>query len=99
MHKIACNHLISKDMSLVPLASSETAWCWFAVDHSEGCPPEGRHDQLAVRSVGLLMKYVLKYQSLTNQLGQKKKENALCTEDALYEVTTDNISPPMAINY
>ena len=73
VHKIACNHLISKDMSLVPLASSETAWCWFAVDHSEGCPPEGRHDQLAVRSVGLLMKYVLKYQSLTNQLGQKKK--------------------------
>jgi len=49
VYKIACNHLISRDMSLKPLSSSETAWCWFAVDHSEGCPPEGSHDQLAVR--------------------------------------------------
>ena len=48
VYKIACNHLITKEMQLNPLASSETAWCWFAMDYSEG-NPKGAVDQLAVR--------------------------------------------------
>ncbi|XP_023348327.1 RANBP2-like and GRIP domain-containing protein 5/6 isoform X4 [Eurytemora carolleeae] len=48
VYKIACNHLINKDMELKPLASSETAWCWFAMDYGEGCE-EGSLDKLAVR--------------------------------------------------
>jgi len=48
VHKIACNHLITKEMQLNPLASSETAWCWYAMDYSEG-NKDGSVDQLAVR--------------------------------------------------
>jgi E3 SUMO-protein ligase RanBP2 len=44
--KVACNHYISLEMSLQPLATSETAWCWFAVDYAEG---EAKNEQLAVR--------------------------------------------------
>ena len=36
VRKIAANHRITKDMELKPLASSETAWCWYAMDFSEG---------------------------------------------------------------
>ena len=44
--KIACNHYISEVMELKPMATSETALCWFAVDYAEG---EGRDEQLAVK--------------------------------------------------
>ena len=36
--KIACNHLISEEMELKPLASSETSWCWTANDFTETEP-------------------------------------------------------------
>ncbi|KAK3769928.1 hypothetical protein RRG08_048139 [Elysia crispata] len=36
--KVACNHLISLDMKLNPLATSETAWCWTATDFTEAEP-------------------------------------------------------------
>ena len=48
---MACNHLLTRDMELKPLASSEKAWCWYAMDFSEGCEEEGSLEQLAVRSV------------------------------------------------
>ncbi|XP_035220047.1 E3 SUMO-protein ligase RanBP2-like isoform X2 [Stegodyphus dumicola] len=38
VHKIACNHFISEDMSLVPMATSETALCWNAIDYADGSP-------------------------------------------------------------
>ena len=46
VHKIAANHRITPEMELKPLASSETAWCWYAMDFSEGHEAEG---SLAVR--------------------------------------------------
>jgi len=48
VYKVACNHLISVEMQLKAMASSETAWCWYAMDYSEG-NEEGSLDQLAVR--------------------------------------------------
>ncbi|ELT98927.1 hypothetical protein CAPTEDRAFT_229185 [Capitella teleta] len=44
--KVACNHYITEEMSLQPMATSETAWCWFAVDYAEG---EAKNEQLAVK--------------------------------------------------
>ena len=38
MHKVACNHLLTADIQLQQLQTSETAWCWFAMDHSEDEP-------------------------------------------------------------
>jgi len=49
VHKIAANHRITKDMELKPLASSETAWCWYAMDFSEGHEESGSLEHLAVR--------------------------------------------------
>jgi len=49
VHKIAANHRITADMELKPLASSETAWCWYAMDFSEGHEAEGSLEHLAVR--------------------------------------------------
>merc|ERR1719347_1769308 len=49
VHKIAANHRITSEMVLKPLASSETAWCWYAMDFSEGHEAEGSLEQLAVR--------------------------------------------------
>jgi len=49
VHKIAANHRITKDMELSPLASSETAWCWYAMDFSEGHEESGSLEHLAVR--------------------------------------------------
>ncbi len=46
IHKIACNHLISTDMELKPMASSETAVTWFAMDYADD---EGKLENLAVR--------------------------------------------------
>merc|ERR1719322_1376667 len=44
--KIACNHYISEVMELKPMATSETALIWFAVDYADG---EGKNEQLAVK--------------------------------------------------
>jgi len=46
VHKVACNHLLTTDMHLQPLQTSETAWCWFAYDYSD---EEPRMDKFAVR--------------------------------------------------
>ncbi|GFN96053.1 E3 sumo-protein ligase ranbp2 [Plakobranchus ocellatus] len=44
--KVACNHLISLDMELKPMSSSETAWCWTANDFTESEP---QVEQFAVK--------------------------------------------------
>ncbi|CAL1542870.1 unnamed protein product [Lymnaea stagnalis] len=44
--KVACNHLISVDMELKPMATSETAWCWIATDYTDTEPSV---DQFAVK--------------------------------------------------
>ena len=48
VHKIACNHYITTDMELVPMAKSETALTWFTCnDFSE--EGESRPEKLAVK--------------------------------------------------
>ena len=50
--KIALNHRITKEMELKPMSNSETAWCWNAMDFSEGHEETGSMEQLAVRFKG-----------------------------------------------
>jgi len=38
VHKVACNHLLSAEIRLQPLQTSETTWCWFAMDYTEDEP-------------------------------------------------------------
>lgn len=44
--KVACNHYITPDMQLQPLAASDRAWCWYAVDYAENEP---KNEHLAVK--------------------------------------------------
>ena len=44
--KIACNHAITCDMALRAMMTSETAWCWNALDFAENEP---RNEQLALK--------------------------------------------------
>jgi E3 SUMO-protein ligase RanBP2 len=44
--KVACNHYLTADMVLKPLQTSETSWCWYAVDHTENEP---KNEQFALR--------------------------------------------------
>ena len=44
--KVACNHRLTPDMSLEKLATSTTAWCWFAVDYADN---EAKNEQFAVK--------------------------------------------------
>ncbi|TRY72155.1 hypothetical protein TCAL_00256 [Tigriopus californicus] len=46
IHKVACNHLITKDMELKPMAGSQNAVCWFAMDYAE---EEAKLEHLAAR--------------------------------------------------
>lgn len=56
MYKVACNHLLSTDMKLLPQRMTENAWCWFAQDFAEG---EARMEQFAIRfKVGLLFVFI-----------------------------------------
>ena len=44
--KVCANHTISKEMKLTPMSSSDKAWCWNAMDYSEG---EMKREQLAAK--------------------------------------------------
>ena len=44
--KVACNHNLTTDMTLQPMLTSETAWCWSALDYVDG---EGQYEQFAVK--------------------------------------------------
>ena len=51
VHKIACNHYIKVEMKLEPMAKSETAVTWFAMDfcETEDGPAETKTEKLAAR--------------------------------------------------
>lgn len=36
IHKLACNHWLTDEMTLKPMFTSTTAWTWFAMDFSQG---------------------------------------------------------------
>ncbi|KAF2357580.1 Ran binding domain [Trinorchestia longiramus] len=47
IHKLAVHHYLMPGQKLTPLASSETAWCWYAQDFSEDS--QGSREQLAAK--------------------------------------------------
>merc|ERR1719369_1266402 len=83
VHKIAANHRITKEMELNPLASSETAWCWYAMDFSEGHEETGSLEQLAVR---------FKHKDVADDFKEKFEK---CQEE-IGEVVTETVVVPSA---
>ncbi|XP_047739959.1 E3 SUMO-protein ligase RanBP2 isoform X2 [Hyalella azteca] len=47
IHKLAVHHYLLPGQKLTPLASSDTAWCWYAHDFSEVA--QGSQEQLAAK--------------------------------------------------
>lgn len=83
VHKIAANHRITKDMELKPLASSETAWCWYAMDFSEGHEESGSLEHLAVR---------FKHKNAADEFKEKFEK---CQEE-IGEVVSETVVVPEA---
>lgn len=46
VHKVCCNHRIIQSIELKPSSTSQKAWTWYAVDHSEG---EMKNELFAIR--------------------------------------------------
>ena len=68
VHKLCCNHHLTVQLELHPLHSSETAWCWYAIDFSE--KPEGVKEQLAIKfkTVELAREFKTKFEECQEQL-------------------------------
>lgn len=47
VHKVVCNHLVTADLVLKPLSSSDSAWCWGALNYAEEDEP--KVEEFAVR--------------------------------------------------
>ncbi|XP_067949414.1 E3 SUMO-protein ligase RanBP2-like [Watersipora subatra] len=47
--KLVCNHLIQPSIKLLPMTTSETAWCWFAKDYADTSIEDGPVERIAVR--------------------------------------------------
>lgn len=67
VHKIACNHYLTKDMKLTPMTNSDTAVCWFAMDFAE---EEAAEEQFSVKFKNAELKkaFMDKFVSLQQQL-------------------------------
>ena len=83
VHKIAANHRISKEMELKPLSGSETAWCWYAMDFSEGHEDTGSLEHLAVRfkTKDTAENFKAKFEECQNNIGQAVATGETATED------------------
>eukprot|EP00092_Neocalanus_flemingeri_P036782 GFUD01040043.1.p1 GENE.GFUD01040043.1~~GFUD01040043.1.p1 ORF type:complete len:2751 (-),score=928.30 GFUD01040043.1:212-8194(-) len=91
VHKIAANHRITKDMELKPLASSETAWCWYAMDFSEGHEENGSLEHLAVRfkNKDTAEDFKAKFGQCQEEIGQVVTETVRVPEANVSEETTE----------
>ncbi|XP_076059811.1 E3 SUMO-protein ligase RanBP2-like isoform X2 [Oratosquilla oratoria] len=68
VHKLCCNHYLTPTMELRPMATSETAWCWYATDYSEGT--QGTNEQLAIKfkTRELAAEFKAKFEECQNKL-------------------------------
>merc|ERR1719233_353618 len=89
VHKIAANHRITKDMELKPLASSETAWCWYAMDFSEGHEETGSLEHLAVRFKTVDAAQEFKGVFKACQEGKETKTTTAAANNVVNDATVD----------
>ena len=78
-HKVACNHMIDEAMELKPMATSETALCWFAIDYADG---DGKNEHLAVKFKTADTKNDFKAAFEAAQKAIKNKKDSPKKEDA-----------------
>ena len=93
--KIALNHRITREMELKPLANSETSWCWFAMDFSEGHEETGSMEQLAVRFKGkeTAVAFKAKFEECQENVGKAAAasvKSRVLNEETVSEQAEDN---------
>merc|ERR1711936_1350528 len=92
--KIALNHRITREMELKPLANSETSWCWFAMDFSEGHEESGSLEQLAVRFKGkeVADNFKAKFEESQQNIGQSPSKSASTSLTVVVPSAETNVS-------
>ncbi|XP_064638555.1 E3 SUMO-protein ligase RanBP2-like isoform X2 [Lineus longissimus] len=85
--KLACNHLMTTTMELTRMTTSETAWCWFAIDYSTN---EASHDQLAVRFKTIMLAKQFQQAFLECQQHLRDAEKSKAEEEAAVSAGADS---------
>ncbi|XP_059169513.1 E3 SUMO-protein ligase RanBP2-like [Physella acuta] len=78
--KVACNHLISVDMNLKPLTTSETAWCWVANDFTDTEPSVERF-AARFKTKDIAMKFSKIFTSCQEKLSTQENVQSSAYED------------------
>jgi E3 SUMO-protein ligase RanBP2 len=87
VHKVVCNQLVTADLVLRPLSTSDRAWCWGALNYAEENEP--RVEELSVRFK--LPETAKEFRDKLNEcIGQVAKQAAAA-------VTVEAIKNPAAI--
>lgn len=99
VHNVACNHCITEDMTLSPMATSENALCWNALDFSDGT---GEASQFAVRFK--LEKTVKEFKQIFDECKEKLaaaanlKKDTSAAGDSLHSSNENEAPTPSAEN-
>ncbi|XP_066979899.1 E3 SUMO-protein ligase RanBP2 isoform X2 [Macrobrachium rosenbergii] len=90
--KESCNHFLTSQMQLKPMMSSETAWCWNAVDYSGSL--EGKEEQISIRfkTKDIAAEFKSKFVECQEKLGQPS-ENSSSTASATIILPQSNLLP------
>ncbi|KAK3594749.1 hypothetical protein CHS0354_014176 [Potamilus streckersoni] len=76
--KLACNHRLTPDLTLKPMETSETSFCWTAYDFSEG---DGKIEQFAVKFKNIEIAREFKGKVDSCQVELRAQEDAKTTVD------------------
>lgn len=71
VHKVSLNHYLTTQLDLRPMATSETAWCWYSPDYAEGTDStDTTMQQLAVRfkNIELAQEFKRKFEECQERL-------------------------------
>jgi len=68
VHKVACNHYLTKEMNLKPFPNSETTLSWTAMDFSEEAQGEMQGFAVKFKTIDLKNAFQSKFEELQRQL-------------------------------
>ncbi|KAK4319922.1 hypothetical protein Pmani_009183 [Petrolisthes manimaculis] len=80
VHKLCCNHYLTPQLELKPLQTSETAWCWYAIDYSDNL--QGTSEQLALKfkTVEVARDFKTKFEGCQMLLRNLQASNSTSTD-------------------
>ena len=74
VHKIACNHYITKEMSLKPMPNSETSLMWSAMDYSDDEPAQVGF-AAKFKNVEIMQNFKAKFEECQGEVGNAANDS------------------------